>query len=152
LLAESLYPDAIRFLAFALPRREAVWWGSLCIRLAAGEALSLEAQTALRPVVRWVLEPGEVHRHEAEAVASNETPHGYLARAVAWTGGSLTQAPLPAVPPSPQLSPRAIGGAVMMSAVAAPPAKIQERMRHFLVLGVHVSHGKYLWEKASSHR
>jgi len=28
---EELYPDAVDFLAHALPKREAVWWGCLCL-------------------------------------------------------------------------------------------------------------------------
>ena len=37
LMAEALYPDAVRFIAHALPKREAVWWGWVCARRAAGD-------------------------------------------------------------------------------------------------------------------
>src|ERR1035441_7160931 len=37
LMEKTLYPDAVRFIAHALPKREAVWWGWVCARRAAGE-------------------------------------------------------------------------------------------------------------------
>ena len=40
LIAHERFADAIHFLAHAIPKREAVWWGCLCIKLAGGENLS----------------------------------------------------------------------------------------------------------------
>jgi len=36
LLAGRHYPEAVRFLAHALPKREAVWWACRCVRLVLG--------------------------------------------------------------------------------------------------------------------
>ena len=40
------YTDAVRFLAHALPKREAVWWACLCVRKAAGANPPPPAQAA----------------------------------------------------------------------------------------------------------
>lgn len=40
LLKYDLYPDAVRYLAQCLPRREAVFWACLCVRHAGGEPLA----------------------------------------------------------------------------------------------------------------
>ena len=36
LIEKQQFPDAVRFLAHALPKREAVWWACLCSRAVAG--------------------------------------------------------------------------------------------------------------------
>ena len=36
LIEKQQFPDAVRFLAHALPKREAVWWACLCSRVIAG--------------------------------------------------------------------------------------------------------------------
>src|SRR5664280_1079556 len=38
LLDKALFPDAVRFVAHALPKREAVWWAWVSARRAAGSA------------------------------------------------------------------------------------------------------------------
>ena len=37
LIEKQQFPDAVRFLAHALPKREAVWWAWFCARRTAGE-------------------------------------------------------------------------------------------------------------------
>ena len=47
----ELWPDAVRFLAFALTPRQAVWWACLCVRH------SLGISTAERAALRAAVEP-----------------------------------------------------------------------------------------------
>src|SRR5262245_769335 len=54
LLDHEHYGDAIKFLAFALPWREAVWWGCLGLRLALGEHLPAKDEKAVRAAALWV--------------------------------------------------------------------------------------------------
>lgn len=144
LVAAKRYPDAIRFLAFALPWREAVWWGSMCVRMI-GPQLGPRDEKALQTAVTWVMEPSERNRQEAEKAAHDDTAAGYVAKAVAWTGGSMTPPNLPVVVPGPELSHRAIDAAVTMAVLASPPDKVDERYRHVVALGIHVGRGKHLW-------
>jgi len=152
LLAREHYPDAIRFLTGALPPREAIWWGCLCLRLAGGDPLLPALDTALRIAVCWVLDPCEIYREYARRGATGEEPHDHLLQAVTWTGGSLTDPPLPAVPPSPRMTPRAVSNALLLMAVQAPSEQVTERMRHFLVLGIGVARGKFPWPSTAPPR
>src|SRR5579862_7599270 len=65
LLGASLFPDAVRFIAYALPRREAVWWALLCAREAAGETPSHELTASLEATETWVRHPGDDQRRAA---------------------------------------------------------------------------------------
>ena len=82
LIAHERFADAIHFLAHAIPKREAVWWGCLCIKLAGGENLSPKELAALTAAVRWALRPEEEYRAAAKEpaeAAGFEAPAGNLA-------------------------------------------------------------------------
>src|SRR6266436_6970635 len=57
LLEKKHYVTAIQFLAYALPRREAIWWGCLCLRQALGPNLPPKQTEAVKGAIRWILEP-----------------------------------------------------------------------------------------------
>src|SRR5689334_7381268 len=87
-----LAEDAIRFLAAALPKREAVLWGLACVRHALPKP-SPEATKALALAERWAKEPSEANRRACEpaaAAAGHGTAPGCLADAAFWSGGSLS--------------------------------------------------------------
>src|ERR1700693_4596004 len=62
LLANRQYQAAISFVAHALPQREAVWWGCLCLRHVRPAPLPAAEEAACRAAVQWVLEPTEKNR------------------------------------------------------------------------------------------
>ena len=67
LLDERHVPDAVDFLVYALPKREAVWWGCLCVeRFLDVAVLREERRQASRSVMRWVMEPNEEHRRATQ--------------------------------------------------------------------------------------
>ena len=104
LIAHERFADAIHFLAHAIPKREAVWWGCLCIKLAGGEDLSPKELAALTAAVRWALRPEEEYRAAAKEPAEAAglgVPAGNLALAVQFSGGSLTPPGLPEVAAKP---------------------------------------------------
>src|SRR5262249_1071912 len=93
LLTHKLYVVAIDFVAHALPAREAVWWGCLCARHAAGSSLPSKEEAAFKAAVQWVLDPNEENRSAAQAPAEKAslgTPAGGLAMAAFWSGGSMS--------------------------------------------------------------
>lgn len=148
--AKRLFRDAIRFLAHALPHREAVWWGALCVKHASGETLPPAESAALKAAVTWVLDPSDANRTAAKAPAEASgvgTPSGSLALAVTWTGGTLAP-PMPRVQPvvpGPYLPAKGIAGAVLLSSVKGPGAGIEETQRLFVELGTGVAEGKSTW-------
>jgi hypothetical protein len=145
LLRAELYPDAIRLLAFGLPRREAVWWAGLFVLWSGAGRLHAADASALRAVARWVVEPNEDHRREAAAFAATDTPANRVARAVARTGGSLRPPSLPAKPPGPDLPPKAVVSAITLAVLGGEAKTIRQRQRQAVALGLHVARGHFLW-------
>jgi len=92
LLQAHGYEDAFDFLAYALPRREAIWWACLTLRHILGPDLPPLEQAALKAVVEWVLQPDEAKRRAAQAAGeaidfrnlSALRPWPCMAAAVAW--------------------------------------------------------------------
>src|SRR5581483_7205956 len=106
LISERHFPDAIRFLAFALPKREAIWWAARCARSVAATGLPPEQQAALQIAERWCVAPSEELRRsamEASEKAQLKSPAGCAALAVFFSGGSLAPPNVPAVPPAEDL-------------------------------------------------
>lgn len=150
LTARELWTDAVRFLASALPKREAVWWSYLCAVEAYAGATPEPVQAALVSVRRWVIEPDEPNRRATEAAAIRAgagSSAGCSALAAFWSGGSLGPDGLAnAVPPPDHLTARGVTGAILLAAVWTDPARAVERMRRFLTLGGEVAAGKNRWE------
>src|SRR5947209_6335458 len=57
LIGKELFVDAVRFLAHALPKREAVWWACLCARAVAGSKPAPAETAALQVAEKWVADP-----------------------------------------------------------------------------------------------
>src|SRR5207253_9900463 len=67
--AVPLSEDAVRFLAAALPRREAVWWACLCTRQTLGNPAPDAAAKAVAAAEKRVKDPSEPNRRNAGAAA-----------------------------------------------------------------------------------
>ncbi|MFO0880582.1 MAG: hypothetical protein U0840_24815 [Gemmataceae bacterium] len=132
---QQKYPDGVKFLAAALPKREAIWWGCLCLHQAGHDREPADA-AMMAAIMRWVQEPTEARRKEAEKLTPGENPLGFLLRAVLWTGGSLAPAGAPEVAPGPQLPAKGVSGAVLLAAVLGPPEATLDRFRDYLALGM----------------
>src|SRR5262249_12641107 len=103
--------DAAHFAAFTLPRRLAVWWACLCVRVALPAHAPPAAMNALRAAERWVVQPGEDRRRAALAAAEEAefgTAAGCCAAAAFWSGGSIAPPQSPIVPPPEHLLPSAV--------------------------------------------
>jgi hypothetical protein len=149
LVQKEQFPDAARFLAHALPKREAVWWACLCARQAAGSNLPAKPAAALQAAERWTADPSEDNRRKAQAAAEAAemgTPAGCAAMAAFWSGGSLAPPNVPAVPPGEFLTAHGVAGAVMLAAVITQPEKAPEKYRKFFALGTEVGNGTNKWK------
>jgi hypothetical protein len=145
LLQQQQFIDAVRLLAYALPRPESVWWACVCARAAAGGKLSPAATAALEAAEKWVADPSEDNRRAAMPAAEAAelgTPAGCAAAAAFWSGGSLGPPNVPAVPPADHLTAHGVASSVMLAAVQTEPAKAPEKYRKFCELGLEVADGK----------
>jgi hypothetical protein len=150
LMEQNLCLDAIRFLAHALPKREAVWWACCCARWAHGSENTAAVTAALQAAEKWVAEPNEDNRRAAMPAAQAaglDKPAGCAAVACFWSGGSLAPPNLPVVPPGEHLTAHGVAGAVMLAAVLTEPAKAAEKHRQFLKLGIEVAGGANRWKE-----
>jgi hypothetical protein len=152
LMEKTLYPDAVRFIAHALPKREAVWWGWVCARRAAGDNPQPKIKAALDATEKWIAQPSEVNRRSAMAAAQKAelgTAAGCAGLAAFFSGGSLAPPEAPVVPPGEFLSAKAVSGAVIFAAVAKEPERAPERFKSFVAQGVEVTNRVKIWEPRS---
>ena len=142
LMEKALYPDAVRFIAHALPKREAVWWGWVCARRSAGENPQPKIKAALDATEKWIAQPSEDNRRSAMAAAQKAelgTAAGCAGLAAFFSGGSLAPPEAPVVPPGEFLSAKAVSGAVIFAAVAKEPERAPEKFKIFVAQGVEVT-------------
>lgn len=150
LTEKKLYPDAIRFLAHALPKREAVWWAWVSARRAAGTEPPPKIKASLQATERWIADPKEEHRRAAMAAAQAaelSTAAGCAGLAAFFTGGSLSPPEAPVVPPGEYLTAKAVTGAIIFSAVAPEPEKAPEKFKAAIAQGLDVTVRIKLWEQ-----
>jgi hypothetical protein len=144
LCAAGLWIDAVRFLAHALPKREAVWWGCLAARASLGEAPHNVLREAVEAAEAWVYRPNEDNRRAAMGAATaagNESPASWAARGAFWGSGSLAPPDAPVVPPGETLTGAAVAGAVCLAAVQQEPEHAPEKYRIFIAQGLEIAGG-----------
>ncbi|HEX3885023.1 MAG TPA: hypothetical protein VHW66_20380 [Stellaceae bacterium] len=144
LCAGGLFPDAVRFLAYALPKREAVWWACLAARAALGEGAPKPQADALAAAEAWVYKPEEDSRRAAMASANAaglDNPASWAAVAAFWSDGSLAPPDAPVVPPGDTLTAGAVAGAVLLGAVQREPDRAPEKYRLFIAQALDIARG-----------
>jgi hypothetical protein len=149
LVEKQLYPDAVRFLAHALPKREAVWWGWMSARRAAGENPPPKIKAALAATEKWIAQPSEENRRAAHAAAEQAefgTAAGCAGLGAFFSGGSLAPPECPPVPPGDYLTAKAVSGAVNFAAMSGEPKQAPEKFRSFIAQGEDVARRIKLWE------
>jgi hypothetical protein len=136
--------EAVQFMAFALPKREAVWWACLCARSQVHDSTPAAALAALTAAEAWVYRPtDETRRAAMEKAQATRFDSALIWPAVAafWSGGSLAPPNLPAVPPAPHLSGVAVLGAVTLAAVQIEPALAEQKRRRYIEIAIDIANG-----------
>ena len=139
LIGKELLLDAIRLLAFNLPKREAVGWGCLCVRHSMGTEDPSKISETQVAAERWVSIPDEGNRRAAKAAADKEgpeSPSAHLALAAFFSGGSMVAPDAQPVAPPDHITHQLVAGAVMISAVKKQPEKAAEKHRAYLQRGM----------------
>jgi len=150
LLANHEYVAGIDFVAHALPARETIWWGCLCLQYAFGEKLSDKDRAACRAAVQWIRQPDEDHRKAAKMpadIAGPQSVAGKLATAVVLTGGSQAPPNLPVKPPSPYAPSKAVASSVKLASLQGDNAKLSFRQQSFVELGIGVAEGRFFFRE-----
>jgi hypothetical protein len=146
LMEAQKYLAAIDFIAHALPAREAIWWGCLCLQRTSGNKLEPWERRAFRITVQWVLQPNEANREAAKQPADVLGPAsaaGCLAAAANQTGGSIGPPQGPPIPPSPFAPARAVAIAIKVASTKCDPPEIQSTQRSFIELGMAIAEGRF---------
>ena len=150
LVEKGLVPDALTFLAYGLPPREALLWGLRCVREVTPEEPPEEIANAIAAADAWITEPDEDRRYAAfpaAEAAAYETPAGCLALAVYFSGGSMAPADCPAVPVGEWFCSRTVAAAIHVCYLGGDPEKADETARGFVDLGLAVANEPAPWEE-----
>src|SRR5580704_8099389 len=150
LMSKKLYADAVRFLAHALPKRQAVWWGWISAKKAAGADPPPKIKASLEATEKWIAQPDDESGRAAMAAAKEAkttTAAGCAGMAAFFSGSSLGPAHVPPIPPGEFLTAKAVSGAVIYSAVGKDPVNAPDRFQNFVSQGVEVAVKIKLWEK-----
>jgi hypothetical protein len=144
LLEHGHLPDAIRLLAFALPKREAVWWACQCVRDCLPSDASPKLVEAVKAAEAWVYKPSEETRWAAKEPgekAGFDKAAAWAAMGAFWSGGSMVAAHLPAMAPGPTFVGVAVSGAVLLSAVQRDRKTAMEHYKQLIAYGVDIANG-----------
>jgi hypothetical protein len=148
LMKHEQYPDAVRLLAHALPKREAVWWAWVSAKRTAGEEPPPEIQAVLEATEAWIKEPTDQNRRvamEKAEVADFSSAAGCAGLAAFLSGDSLAPADIDPVPPGEYMAAKAIAGSIVLAAVSREPEKANEKFQGFVEQGMVVADKIQLW-------
>jgi hypothetical protein len=150
LIRDGQLEDAVRFLAHALPKREAVWWAWFCARKACGPDPPPDIRTSLSATEKWIVQPNDENRRGAMKAAEQATfgtPAGCAGLGAFFSGGSLGPPDTPPNPPGEFMTAKAVAGAVMLAAVSTEPEKAPEKYQAYLAQAVEVTRKIKLWDQ-----
>lgn len=138
LIQAQLFNDAIRFVAYALPNRYAVWWGVRCLETVS-DALKPNEIEALDATRSWAIHPSEISRLAVDRKSGGaklNSAASCLARAAAFVGVKL---PNPKYGKPHNFPAKGVHAAIMLSTVNADDP--DELCRDYLVRGFQISQG-----------
>lgn len=150
LVAAQQFAPAVKLLAWALGRREAVWWACECVQAELDADAPPEERAALDAAHKWAASPSEENRRAAHAEAEKTgygTPAGQAAVAAFWSGGSLAPPKLAVVPPPEHLLPTAVANAVILAVVQREPLAVPAKFAKYIALAADVAAGKNRWKE-----
>lgn len=147
LVEDGAVVDAIRYLAVAITKRQAIWWSvATHTKLKdLGASINPQEDAAWSLVREWVYSPTEEIRTKALKTAEDlefQTPGAYAALAVFWSGGSM----LPPetgemLLPPPQLSGTAVGASILLICASGKPNETIRRQNEAIAIGLDIARG-----------
>jgi hypothetical protein len=144
LVESANYSEAVKFLSYALPRREATWLACLAAKGVLTEESPKAMVEAVQRAEKWVYQSSEKNRRaamQAAETAGFNNPAGLAAAASAWSGGSLAPEGSPEVPPPDDLTAKAVWGCLALAAFHGDPTLAKEKYHTFLTQGLDIANG-----------
>ncbi len=141
LLASPRPADAVVFLAYLLPRREAVWWARQCVGVILGP---LAEDEAFRAAEAWVRAPEEDNRRLALQVGGagdQRQATTWLALAAAWSGGSMCAPDIKPMAPPISACAKAANAAIIMAISSSDPLTIGKWIAACAQAGIRFAEG-----------
>ncbi len=149
LIDAQVMGDAVRFLAFALPAREAIWWACAVAHATLPKPTELD-RACIERSAGFVYASSEETRRACFALAEQAKFEGaaaYAALAVFWSGGSLAPEGMPDVDPDPKLCPIGVGASVLLSITTGDPLELPLRFEQAMERGMIIANGGNGWLK-----
>jgi len=144
LVQAGLFTEAAKVLAFALPKRESVWWACMCARHTMPASVAEPDRLALEAAEKWVFKGEDTIRREAFTQAEKAgfgSPEAWAAVGAFWSGDSMAPLGQAAVPPAPHLAGTAVSGSVLLAAVRGQPQRRPARLTRFVASGREIADG-----------
>jgi hypothetical protein len=142
------FAEAVRMVAFAMPRREGVWWAWVTAKRAAGAEAPPPIKASLESTERWIAQPTDANRRQAFELAQAAdigTAAGCAGAAAFFSGESVAPPNVPVVPPGPHDASKMIAGAVLLAVFAREPEKAPEKFLAAIQQGLDVITKIKLW-------
>lgn len=148
LVEQKDWAAATEFLAYALPKREAVWW--TCQMIRQNEKVAGPAQqAALEGAESWVRKLDEPSRRIACDLCDSAgmmTPCGLVAMSVFYSGGSLGPPDIDPVEPEETLTARICAGALTLCAVREEYEQELAAQEQIVMTGIEIAKGAEGWD------
>ena len=139
--------ECLIFLAYALPKRCAVWWLTQCT-LAAESIKSQADHPMLALAIDWVRKPTEEKRRSSMQMAEAlemASPAAWAGLAAFWSHGSMGPPEAPPVFAADNLTGKAVSTGALIASVLQTPENAPQRRRMFTELGIKIADGQLPW-------
>ena len=130
--------DAVSLLAYALGRREAVWWAAQSVRLLARIAPGQE-DAPLQAAEAWVRDPDDLRRRDALRLGmggNHRLATTWVALAAGWSGGNIGPNAQAVVPATPEMTPKAVRTAILVALATVSARERRIRLQASIDIGM----------------
>ncbi len=145
ILDKQLFTDSIIFLANALPKREAVWWACVCAKECIVDTSPAHDIKAIELAEAWVYKSVQKvcdRTYPAAEATEFTSPAGWAAIAAFWSGENISPSKEAVIPPTPDLTGKAVNGAILLASTKEQnPDDIEKNYQSFIAKGVDIANG-----------
>lgn len=130
--------DAVSLLAYALGRREAVWWAAQSVRLLLAIG-ARDTDAPLQAAEAWVRDPDDLRRREAlrlGMLGNRRLASPWVALAAGWSGGNVGPSAHAIVPATPEMTPKAVRTAILVALATVNARERSNRLQAAIDIGV----------------